>query len=190
VSIRSTLLGPQNRAVFFAASGGVGSVVLGLVLLDISRGAGFSLIALGIVVWVLAGTADRWERFAVDLLGLGLEANLARKEHGNEFKEAAKDAPDGVLESVIPLLRQDVASDVLEVGQAFHEKRLVDPELTWLRQDLNVTVFAIQRPGDGEAWVGGGQISAMSLPMGTRLAVLGDRPDIDLARNRLAQPGP
>src|SRR5205807_430987 len=101
------------------------------------------LVVLGIVFLALAGIADRWQRLAVKLLGVDLEAELAKKEHGDEFVEAAKKAPDSVLEAVLPLLRDDVASDVAEVGPTFAGKRLIDPELAWVRQDLNVTVFAI-----------------------------------------------
>jgi hypothetical protein len=76
---------------------------------------------------------------------------------------------------------------VLEVGPAFDGKRLVDPELAWPRQELNITIFALQRSGDGDEWCGGGRISTMTLPQGTRLAVLGERSDIDIARDRLAR---
>jgi hypothetical protein len=173
----------MNRETLFAGTAGGASVVIGLVLGGVAGGV---LIVLGVLLFALAGMADRWKGLAVHALGVSLDAKLAEKAHGDEFKDAAEDAPDSVLEAVIPLLRQDVGSDVLTVGETFDAKRLIDPELTWLRQELNVTVFALQRPGDGDQWIGGGQISTMALPQGTRLAVLGERADIEMARDRLA----
>jgi len=176
-----------NRPTFFAASGGLLSVLVGLATMAISSTGGFALVALGILFWSLAGVAYRFEALAVRVLGVSLDARLMRMEHGEEFKKAAEDAPDGVLAAVIPLLRGDVASDILEIPPALSEKKLTDPELTWLRKDVNVTAFAIQRPGDGDEWIGGGRISEISLPAGTRLAVLGERDDIEVARSRLSQ---
>ena len=119
-------------------------------------------------------------------LGTSLEATLSKKAHGDAFVEAVKDAPDRALEAVTPLLREDVASDVFEVGKSSDGKRLLDPELSWIRRELNVTVIAINRPGDGEKWTGGGRISDMPLPAGTRLAVLGEQADVAAAARRIA----
>ena len=130
---------------------------------------------------------DRLRKLVLTLFGAKLEAELADKEHGDEFAEAAKDAPDSVLEAVIPLLREDVASDVIEVGPTYNGKRLIDPELSWLRQELNIHVFAVNRPGDGEKWSGGGRISELPLPTGSRPAVVGEKPDIVAAEPRLAR---
>lgn len=151
-----------------------------------SNAAGYAFLALGILLLALAGSAHRWEHLAVKLLGVDLEAQLGRKKHGEEFVEAAKKAPDSVLEAVLPLLRDDVASDVVEVGPTFAGRRLIDPELAWMRKDLNVTVFAIERPGD-QAWMGGGRVSTTPLPEGTKLALLGERPDVNTAVERLRQ---
>jgi len=144
---------------------------------------GAALVVVGVFLWAIAGSTIR--RLVLNVLGAKLEADLANKEHGDEFADAAKDAPDSVLEAVIPLLREDVASDVIEVGPSFNGKRLVDPELAWLRQELNVTVFAVNRPGDGETWTGGGRVSQLPFPTGTKLAVLGEQPDIVAAEERL-----
>jgi hypothetical protein len=176
-----------NHDAFFPATGGAASFVVGCVLLGAGSSAGgLPLVVLGVFLWALAGAGGRIRRLALNLVGAKLEAELADKKHGDEFAEAAKEAPDSVLEAVIPLLREDVASDVIEVGPSFDGKRLVDPELAWLRQELNVTVFALNRPGDGERWTGGGRISEIQLPAGSRLAVLGERPDILSAESRLA----
>lgn len=111
---------------------------------------------------------------------------MSKKDHGDEFVEAAKSAPESAFEAVLPLLRDDVASDVIELGPTYAGARLVDPELSWLRPELNVTVIAIQRPGD-VAWSGGGRISTTPLTAGTRLAVFGERPDIAAAAERLGR---
>jgi hypothetical protein len=178
---------PDRSGTFFAASAGVFAGVAGIVLLATGdSAAGAALLLVGVFLWALAGTTDRWEGLAFKLLGNSLEAKLSKKPHGDEFADAAKDAPDSALEAVIPLLREDVASDVIEVGQALDGKRLIDPELSWLRQELKVTVFAINRPGDGEKWTGGGRISDMPLPAGTKLAVLGEQSDVASAGQRIA----
>lgn len=169
---------------FFPATGGAASFAVGCVLLSTgSPVGGAALVVVGVFLWAIAGSTIR--RLVLNVLGAKLEADLANKEHGDEFADAAKDAPDSVLEAVIPLLREDVASDVIEVGPSLNGKRLIDPELAWLRQELNVTVFAVNRPGDGETWTGGGRISQLPLPTGTKLAVLGEQPDIVAAEERL-----
>jgi hypothetical protein len=178
----------DRRGTFFAATGGALALAIGVILGvagHITYSVGFLL--LGVFVWSLAGTADRWQGLVLKLFGNSLEAKLSDKPHGDEFAEAAKGAPDSALEAVIPLLREDVASDVLEIGAAFAGKRLIDPELAWLRQELHVTVFAINRPGDGEKWTGGGRISDMPLPAGTKLAVLGEPADVAAAASRMAE---
>jgi hypothetical protein len=174
----------MSQETLFAGAAGVAAVVIGLAL---GGAAGVTLIALGIVIFALAGAAHRWTSLGVRAPGMSLDAKLAEKEHGKEFKEAAEDAPDNVLEAAIPLLREDAASDVLELGQSFDKKQLIDPDLAWLRQELNLTVFAVQRPTDGDRWIGGGQVSTLALPKGTRLAVVGDRADIERAKERIAQ---
>ena len=170
----------------FAAVAAVVALVIGGALVLTGRdGSGVAFLLVGVFLLAVAGVADRWQGLKLKVLGTDLEATLREKPHGGEFAEAAKGAPDNALEAVIPLLREDVASDVLEVGGSFAGKRLVDPELAWLRQELNVTVFAVNRPGDGERWTGGGRISDLPLPAGTRLAVLGEQADIAAAVTRL-----
>ena len=181
------LLAESNRPTFFAFTAGLASLIIGCVLLLTGGAGGLALVALGVFLWAIAGVADRLKKLVLTLFGAKLEAELSGKEHGGEFVDAAKEAPDSVLEAVIPLLREDVASDVIEVGPSFDGKRLTDPELSWLRQDLKVTVFAVNRPGDGERWTGGGRVSELPLPTGSRLAVLGERADIVAAEPRLAQ---
>ena len=185
-----TWMSDQDRGTFFAATGGLIAITLGSVLVAAGRSGGVALALVGIFFWAIAGTANRWQHLALRLFGAQLEAKLAEKEHGERFAEAAEDAPDSVLEAVIPLLREDAASHVLELGEAFDGKRLLDPALSWLRKDVNVTVFAVSRPGDGEKWTGGGRVSTLPLPRGTRLAVIGEAPDIAAAEARLSQSRP
>lgn len=177
----------RNRPTTFAAIGGILAIILGLAFIAVSAVTAAGLVFVGVLLVALAGTASRWESLGVKWPGGSLDAKLAREEHGEEFKEAAKSAPDSALAAVIPLLRQDVASDVLDVPEQYAGKRLIDTDLAWLRQDLNVTVFAVRRPGGGERWAGGGVISTLPLTAGSELAVLGERADIDAARRRLAE---
>jgi hypothetical protein len=170
--------------MFFSATAGLAAFVWGATAGGTS---GVALVLVGVFLWALAGTADRLENLAFKLLGVGLEATLSKKEHGEEFAEAAKKAPDSVLEAVIPLLREEVGSDVAELGNSYDGKRLVDPELEWLRKELNVTVFAVNRPRDGERWIGGGRVSDLPLPAGSKLALVGERADIAAAVQRLSE---
>ena len=178
--------GSRNRPVFFAATSGLACFVLACLLIVTDNAGGLTLAIIGAFFWFLAGAGNRLQYLVLKAFGAHLEARLAEKEHGDEFAEAAREAPDSVLEALIPLLREDVASDVLELPSAYAGKRLVDPELAWLRPELNVTVFAINRPGDGDAWTGGGRVSTLPLPAGTKLAVLGEAPDIAAAITRLS----
>ena len=130
-----TWMSDQNRGTFFAATGGLIAITLGSVLVAAGRSGGLALALVGIFFWAIAGTANRWQHLVLRLFGAQLEAKLAEKEHGEKFAEAAEDAPDRVLEAVIPLLREDAASHVLELGEAFDGKRLLDPELSWLRKE-------------------------------------------------------
>jgi hypothetical protein len=184
VQLLARVLAPRERAVFFCATAGFASFIFGISEDGAARAA---FVGVGIFLWAIAGTAHRLENLAFRVLGVSLEARLSKKEHGDEFAEAAKEAPDSVLEAVIPLLREDVGSDVVELGPSYDGKRLVDPELAWLRPELNITVFAINRPGDGDRWTGGGRVSELQLPAGTKLALVGERADIAAAAERLSK---
>ena len=102
----------------------------------------------------------------------GFEGTLFDRPLGHQLLEAAEEAPDSALAAVIPLLREDAASAVVAVPEEYDGRRLVDPELQFVRQQLNVTVFALKRPSD-EKWCGGGRLSTTILTAGTELAVLG-----------------
>ena len=179
------LLKERNRGALFALVGGLLAAILGCILLLIGKGGGLALIILGVCGIMVAGVADQWKLFHFKGLGVDVETGFYEKEHGVEFVAAAVKAPDTTLAAVIPLLRQDAASSVLELPAHLGGRRLRDPELSWVRQELNVTVFAIQRPADGQAWCGGGRISEMVLPATTKLAVVGDKSDIGVVRERL-----
>ncbi len=176
-----------NRPLVFSAVGGVLAVLLGLaLLLATGDSAAYVLITLGIaLVALFAPTAGQWEKLGFSFLGLNWWLTLKEKEHGVEFVKASVGASDEVLEAVLPLLRKEATSGVIVLGEGFAGERLDRPALFWLRKELNVSVFAVNRPRDAEGWRGGGQISSLILPAGTKLAVLGGGPEIETARARL-----
>jgi hypothetical protein len=87
--------------------------------------------------------------------------------------KAVQSANEGSLEGILPLLTSDEVSVArLRVPRRFAGRRLVDPELSFLRQKLNVSVLAIRQPGD-EGWRAGGAISELELRDGAELLVAG-----------------
>jgi hypothetical protein len=165
------------------AGGLVGAV--GIWLTVTGGVAGAFLVLVGIGVLLLGAFFDRVESWSFGLQGIA--AKVFDRPHGRELMEAAAHAPESALEAVLPVLREDVASDVFPLPSAFDGKRLTDSELEFIRQELYVTVFAVLRPGD-EKWSAGGRVSDTVLSTGTRIAVVGQRADIDLLRRRLGIP--
>ena len=172
-------LGPTTS---FSAFGGFLALVLGALLLLVGVAVAAPFLGLGIILIAFAGYSFR--KFSFSGLGFKVEATMREREHGKEFLLAAATAPDSALSSVIPLLRRDVASDILVLPAPYDGQPLTSEHLNWLRQEFHVTAFAIRRPGS-EEWAGGGRISDMRLPSGTELAVLGEQADIEQVRRRL-----
>ena len=172
-------LGPTTS---FSAFGGFLAVVIGALLLLFGIAVAAPFLGLGIILIAFAGYS--FTRFSFSGLGFKLEATMRERQHGKEFLLAAATAPDSALSSVIPLLRQDVASGILVLPAPYDGQPLTGERLSWLRQEFHVTAFAIRRPGS-EEWVGGGRVSDTPLPSGTELAVLGEQADIEQVRRRL-----
>jgi hypothetical protein len=165
---------------------GVGSVAVALGIGAFFRAAtaGAELVTLGIVIAALGAIIDRTKK--VKLSATGFEADLSDHPHGQQFVKAAARATDESLEAMIPLLCDDfdVATAVVELPARYDGHLLTEDGLKWLRQELNVQVFAVKRPADPH-WRGGGRISTLRLPAGTHLAVAGDEADIKALEERL-----
>lgn len=175
---------PVNRGETALLFGGALIALVGVLQLFAgSSKTGVSIVLLGAGLFVLGAFAPRMKRMKVGLTGF--EADLLDKPHGRDFIAAAVDADDHALAAVIPVLRDDIGSGVARVGHAFDGRCLSDPELQWIRKDLNVQAIAIKRPGESK-WAGGGRITMMRLPAGSELALVGDQADVDLAVARLA----
>jgi hypothetical protein len=172
-------LGPRTS---FSALGGLIAIILGALLLLVGVAIAAPFLVLGILLISFAGYS--FSKFSFSGLGIKVEATMREREHGKEFLVAAATAPDAAISSVIPLLRRDVASDVVTLSPPYDGQPLTSDRLSWIRQEFNITVFALRRPGDDD-WSGGGRISDMRLPSGSELAVLGDQADIDQVRRRL-----
>jgi len=176
---------PASSARTKGALSGLGAIVLLLGGWRLNEGgvAGVPLIIIGCGVMLIAAFFDRIKSWKVGPSGFAGE--LYERAHGVELVQAAARAGDSALAAVMPLLREDVASGVVIVPSHYDGKRLVDPELHFLRQELNVTVFALRRPGD-QKWCGGGRVSTTVLAAGTELAVAGEPADITHLRRRFA----
>jgi len=157
---------------------GLLAMVVGIVIMvasSVTIGAGVFMLAL--VIAAFGAVADRAKK--AKLSATGLEVDLSDRPHGADFVQAAARATDSSLLTMIPLLAEDVdvASAVVTLSADYDGKTLTEPDLQWIRQDLNISVFAAKRPKDA-TWRGGGRISTLRLAAGTELAVAGDRADI------------
>jgi hypothetical protein len=185
VEARSSMSGDtrriEGRWLLFV---GLLSVVIGLGAFFRAATAGAELITLGIVVAALGAVIDRTK--TVKLTATGFEADLSGRENGEAFVRAAAQASDKSLQSMIPLLCDDVdvATSTVELPGHFDGEQLVGEQLCWIRKELNVLVFAVKRPTDRH-WRGGGRIAELRLPAGTHLAVAGDRADLKALNARL-----
>jgi hypothetical protein len=87
--------------------------------------------------------------------------------------KAVESANEESLEGVLPLLTSGEVSVVrLRLPGRFAERRLIDPELSFLRQRLHVSVLGVLQPGE-EGWRAGGAISDLQLHEGAELLVAG-----------------
>jgi hypothetical protein len=87
--------------------------------------------------------------------------------------KAVQSANEESLEGVLPLLTsEEVSVARLRAPGRFAGRRLVDPELSFLRQRLNVSVLGVRQPGE-ERWRAGGAISDLQLREGAVLLVAG-----------------
>ena len=86
---------------------------------------------------------------------------------------AAREASEESLEGVLPLLAtEDVSVTRLRVPARFEGKRLIDPDLSFLRQKLNVTVLGILFPEE-QHWRAGGVVSELPWREGAEVLVAG-----------------
>ncbi|MEJ7791981.1 MAG: hypothetical protein WKF65_08430 [Gaiellaceae bacterium] len=149
---------------------------------------GVPIIALSLLISAFSAFVDRTRK--AKLSATGLEVDLSDRPHGAEFAQAAAGASDRALEAMIPMLEEDVdvATAVVVLPAAYEGITLTDPRLQWIRQELNISVFAAKRLHD-PCWRGGGRISTLRLGAGTELAAAGDRADIQELARRLEGDG-
>lgn len=86
---------------------------------------------------------------------------------------AAETASEDSLEGVLPLLASDdfrIAK--IRLPDRFSGRRLVDPELAFLRKKLKLSVVGERSPGDNR-WLAGGSISERELTPEIELLVAG-----------------
>jgi hypothetical protein len=165
-----------RQTTVFSAIGGLLSLGVGGLMLFAGTAVAVPFLVLGIVLFSFA--PYRLLGFKFGIPGVSVETKLA------EVLEAAARAPSSALEAVLPMLRGNVASDVVTLPPAYDGQQLKSDALAWIRQKHDVSAFAVKRPDENE-WIGGGRISELALPEGTELALVGDRADLGLVRDRL-----
>jgi len=88
---------------------------------------------------------------------------------------AAAVAPQRSLEGILPLLAgDDIAIERVSIPSTLAGRALTHPDLAFIRHELDLSVLAIQTPGE-DRWRAGGQISDQALPEGTSLLVAGSK---------------
>lgn len=177
---------PEGRLVLCV--GIVGLLVGAAITAFASAALGVPVIVLSLLISVFSAFVDRTRK--AKLSATGLEVDLSDRPHGAEFAEAAAGASDRALEAMIPMLEDDVdvATAVVRLPAAYEGTTLTDPRLQWIRQELNISVFAAKRPHD-PCWRGGGRISTLRLVAGTELAAAGDGADVQELARRLEGDG-
>jgi hypothetical protein len=87
--------------------------------------------------------------------------------------KAVQLADDESLEGLLPLVsRDDLTVRKLKLPKRFHGHRLVDPEMSFLRQKLKVSVIAVRSP-ETDQWLAGGLISELELTKDSDLLLAG-----------------
>lgn len=89
--------------------------------------------------------------------------------------DAVKTAPVEEVEGILPILESEaVGVRQFPLPRAFEEKSLTSDDLSFLRQELKLSVIAVRPPGESQ-WLAGGEISEMLLRPGSTLLVAGPR---------------
>lgn len=161
-----TSLCREHAAGIYAALVGVGLLGLGwLALLRDAAPVATPVMTLGGALLAVAPLISRVE----GTLRIGpVELTLRRR-----VLEAIKTVDDATLEALHPLVtRPDISITKFNLPARFGGRRLVDEELQFLRQKLNVSILGVLRP-DEKKWRAGGAISELDLPAGTQLLAAG-----------------
>lgn len=150
-------------------------IAVGLLLLAASWGAVLKQSgAAAASLAVLAGGALIVAPFASRIHGT-LKVGPVEMTLRERVAAAARTAPVESLHGVLPLLESgDVAVEQVPLSPALVGHKLTDPDASFIRQELKVSVIAAQLPGETR-WHAGGEISDLTLPEGTILLVAGPR---------------
>jgi hypothetical protein len=92
--------------------------------------------------------------------------------------EAAIDADEAILRGVLTFLQsEEVSVGIRDLPRGLAGHKLTDSELAFVRTKLNLQAVAARLPGE-DRWRGGGQLSDLLLPAGTKLLLVGPRDSI------------
>lgn len=100
-----------------------------------------------------------------------LRAAIAKGDYLEVIRAICK-APHHSLAGILPFLSGHVFSGVLIVPVEYEGRRLKDPELQFIRQELQISVVALRHNG-AEEWLAGGAVSETRLELRTELLVCG-----------------
>jgi hypothetical protein len=124
------------------------------------------------VLFVLGGGALVTAPFVARLEGT-LRIGPVQLTVRQQVIKAVKSATEDSLAGVLPLLTsEDISVSRSSVPSRFEGHRLVDDELAFLRQKLNVSVLGVLLPGE-ERWRAGGAVSELELQKGAQMLVAG-----------------
>jgi hypothetical protein len=150
----------------YAIAVGAALLVIGWIASDQGNTAGATvLFTLGGGMVIAAPFFSRLEgTFRIGPLELTLQKQVMR---------AVQSADDESLEGLLPLVsRDDLTVRKLKLPTRFHGHRLVDPELSFIRKKLKLSVIAVRLP-EADRWRAGGQISELELTKDSELLVAG-----------------
>ncbi|MGH2731647.1 MAG: hypothetical protein ACRDJG_01655 [Actinomycetota bacterium] len=142
---------------------------------------GIGALLLAPLVWRAEGT------LVIGLRGITLNLQkrirLATEDHLEAIIKLAK-APHRDLAGMLVFLSGEVASGVVSVPPELEGARLVDERLSFVRQELQLSVVGIRPPGQDQ-WLAGGQVSTTRWQVGTKLLVCGPPASLEEFRRRL-----
>ncbi|MGH2709493.1 MAG: hypothetical protein ACRDJK_14535 [Actinomycetota bacterium] len=134
------------------------------------------------LVWRAEGTLVIGPRGIT--LNLQKRIRLATEDHLEAIIIKLAKAPHRDLAGMLVFLSGEVASGVVSVPPELEGARLVDERLSFVRQDLQLSVVGIRHPGQDQ-WLAGGQVSTTRWQVGAKLLVCGPPASLEEFRRRL-----
>jgi hypothetical protein len=113
-----------------------------------------------------------------------VRAAISRGDYFEAIRAICK-VPHYNLAGILPFLSGHVFSAVIVVPVRYEGRRLKDPELQFIRQELQISVVALRHSGAAE-WLAGGAVSETPLAFRTELLICGPENAIVVFQERFA----